>query len=95
MPSKTPKSKIDQTNVVFNSKQSSSNDIERVVNKVKSRFQKRGNSILDIGRQFKILDDSGDKKLEFYEFRKGMIDFKVGLTEEEIKMVFSYFDSDR
>ncbi|KAM3176520.1 hypothetical protein ACTXT7_006343 [Hymenolepis weldensis] len=53
-----------------------------------------GSGILGLGRQFRIIDDNGDKKLDMREFTKGCQDFGIDLTKEEIREVFEYLDKD-
>ncbi|CAH8493809.1 unnamed protein product [Dicrocoelium dendriticum] len=53
------------------------------------------NGILGIGRQFRIIDDDGDKKLEFREFFKGCRDFGTELTKEEAREIFETIDIDK
>ncbi|KAF5399755.1 Calcyphosine [Paragonimus heterotremus] len=52
------------------------------------------NGIVGIGRQFRIIDDDGDKKLSFKEFYKGCNDFGANLTKEEITEIFQSIDKD-
>ena len=53
-----------------------------------------GRGIIGLARQFKIFDDNNNKTLEYAEFVKAMKDYKVGLTDEEIKELFELFDRD-
>ncbi|VUZ43423.1 unnamed protein product [Hymenolepis diminuta] len=53
-----------------------------------------GSGILGLGRQFRIIDDNGDKKLDMREFTKGCQDFGIDLTKEEIREVFEHLDKD-
>lgn len=45
-------------------------------------------------RTFKIFDDNRDKKLQFEEFKKGMHDYGLGYSKEEVKDLFNCFDRD-
>ncbi|VDM31253.1 unnamed protein product [Hydatigera taeniaeformis] len=47
-----------------------------------------------LGRQFRVVDDDGNKSLSLQEFEKGCHDFKVGLTKEEIDELFAGIDRD-
>lgn len=40
------------------------------------------------------MDDNSSRTLDFEEFQKGLHDFGVNLTDEEIKEVFKKFDKD-
>ncbi|VDO08926.1 unnamed protein product [Rodentolepis nana] len=53
-----------------------------------------GSGILGFGRQFRIIDDNGDKKLDMREFAKGCQDFGIDFTREEIREVFEHLDKD-
>lgn len=48
-----------------------------------------------MSRQFKIMDDSGDKRLDFDEFAKAIRDFRVDLDPSMVQSLFNYFDADR
>ncbi|CAG9537659.1 unnamed protein product [Cercopithifilaria johnstoni] len=55
----------------------------------------RGNAgIKSLGRSFRIMDDNGSRTLDFEEFQKGLHDFDVKSTSEEIQEVFKKFDKD-
>lgn len=50
--------------------------------------------IKGFSRQFRIMDDNGDKKLSKYEFTKGCHDFGLDMDDEEINALFTSFDKD-
>ncbi|KAA3682084.1 uncharacterized protein DEA37_0004230 [Paragonimus westermani] len=52
------------------------------------------NGIVGIGRQFRIIDDDGNKQLSFKEFYKGCNDFGANLTKEEVTDIFQSIDKD-
>ncbi|MCP9261853.1 Calcyphosin-like protein [Dirofilaria immitis] len=53
----------------------------------------RGNAgIKSLGRSFRIMDDNNSRTLDFEEFEKGLRDFGVSATDEEIKEAFKKFD---
>ncbi|VDK83603.1 unnamed protein product [Onchocerca ochengi] len=55
----------------------------------------RGNAgIKSLGRSFRIMDDNNSRTLDFEEFEKGLREFGVNSTNEEIKEAFSKFDKD-
>nr|CDP96821.1 Bm2858, isoform b [Brugia malayi] len=55
----------------------------------------RGNAgIKSLGRSFRIMDDNGSRTLDLDEFQKGLHDFGVNSTDEEIKEIFKKFDKD-
>ena len=68
-------------------------DIEETLTKFRAKLASRGTrGIIGIGRQFKIMDDNRNHTLEFPEFRKAVVDYRVGLTEKEIDELFKAFD---
>lgn len=65
------------------------------IEKFRAKLLSRGaKGIIGIQRQFKIFDDDNSKSLEFEEFVKAVKDFKVDLSQNEIKVVFGAFDRD-
>ncbi|EDO32961.1 predicted protein [Nematostella vectensis] len=55
----------------------------------------RGSSgIKGLGRTFKIMDDDGNRSLDFNEFKKGLRDYGVMLEPKEVKRTFEAFDTD-
>ncbi|CAL8081582.1 unnamed protein product [Calicophoron daubneyi] len=50
--------------------------------------------IRDFGRQFKIMDDDGNRRLSFEEFFKGCRDFHVELEKADIQDIFNEIDKD-
>ncbi|KAH8863128.1 Calcyphosin-like protein isoform 1 [Schistosoma japonicum] len=66
------------------------------IEKLRYQCLARGASgIAGIGRQFRVIDDDGNKKLDFKEFSKGCRDFGVDLSKEEIKEIFDEIDTDQ
>lgn len=45
-------------------------------------------------RMFQIIDDDSSRKLEFSEFKKGVADYGLTLTENEAKALFASLDTD-
>eukprot|EP00798_Chlamydomonas_sp_ICE-L_P014627 gene14627-20661_t len=50
--------------------------------------------IIGLGRRFRSMDDTGDKKLSFEEFQKGMVEMHCALDESDIHRLFRAFDAD-
>lgn len=44
--------------------------------------------IVQLGRNFRIIDDDGNGQLNVEEFRKGIQDSGIRLSNEEIKAIF-------
>ena len=62
--------------------------------KLREALMKRGaTAIKGIRRQFLIMDDDRSKSLSYEEFRKGIHDFGVSVSDEEAKEMFVAFDS--
>jgi hypothetical protein len=60
------------------------------------RCLERGSSgIKGLGRVFRIMDDDGNRKLDFNEFKKGIHDYGLNLEPEEIRELFNHFDTDK
>lgn len=65
------------------------------IDKFRAKLLSRGTKgIIGIQRQFKIFDDDNSKTIDFEEFVKAVKDFKVDLSQNEIKVVFGSFDRD-
>jgi Ca2+-binding EF-hand superfamily protein len=45
-------------------------------------------------RLFRIMDDDGSKNLNFEEFKKGLIEYGLGLSSDDIANIFKEFDND-
>jgi Ca2+-binding EF-hand superfamily protein len=66
-----------------------------VVEKFRQKLIARGGKgIIGLSRQFKIFDDNNNKTLEYDEFAKACRDFKIDLSQSEIKILFQLFDRD-
>ncbi|KAH9133797.1 hypothetical protein LEN26_007000 [Aphanomyces euteiches] len=72
-------------------------DSKRVFDRIKASLLKRGGShgIHGISRMMRIMDNSGDKKLSRDEFRFGLRDFGVDVTEAELDSLIQAFDCDQ
>ena len=69
---------------------------EQLVKLFRDKLKGRGaRGIVGIQRLFKIMDDDGSKSLSEHEFSKAIKDFKIGISEENIPILFNYFDSNR
>lgn len=43
---------------------------------------------------FRVIDDDGNRKLDFNEFKKGLSDYGVNITNDEAKTIFASLDRD-
>ncbi|XP_070143289.1 calcyphosin-like protein [Drosophila kikkawai] len=50
--------------------------------------------ILGLARTFRVMDDDGSKSLNAEEFKKGVSDIGLELSDSEIQQMFSSFDTD-
>ena len=57
-------------------------------------FSRGGKGIIGLARQFKIFDDDNSKSLSIDEFAKAIKDFRVELSQNEVKVLFNTFDRD-
>jgi hypothetical protein len=63
---------------------------------LKSQLAARGASgIIGLSRKFRIMDDDGSKSLNLSEFKKGIRECALDLTEMEMNQLFQHFDRDR
>jgi calcyphosin len=75
---------------------SSQRSAKDLLEALRSKLASRGaRGFVGLARQFKIIDDNGSKTLEYQEFSKALRDFRVDLSEESAKKLFSYFDADK
>lgn len=66
------------------------------VTALRNRCLARGASgIKGLGRLFRIMDDDGNKQLDFNEFKKGLNDYGLRLEGEELNDLFRRCDSDK
>jgi len=65
------------------------------VEKIRLQCLTRGcNGIKEFGRMFRIIDDNGNRKLDFPEFLKGLNDFGVQVSKEDAVAIFKTLDRD-
>lgn len=66
-----------------------------MINDIKEKVKGRGSlGVRGLSRMFKILDNNGNRQVDFNEFFWGMRDFGISVTEEEAKSVLAAFDRD-
>ena len=67
--------------------------VSAVLARVKQRMRERGaRGIVGLTRKFRIFDDDGSRTLSHGEFRKGMKELDLDLSEREIRHLFAHFD---
>uniref|UniRef100_B3P463 GG17096 n=2 Tax=Drosophila erecta TaxID=7220 RepID=B3P463_DROER len=57
-------------------------------------FSRGATGILGLSRSFRVMDDDGSKSLSPEEFKKGVTDIGLDLSDSEIDEMFSSFDTD-
>lgn len=60
--------------------------------KIKARGAR---GIIGLQKLFAIMDDDGSKTISLYEFTKACKDFKVGVNEENVPLIFDIFDTNK
>eukprot|EP01032_Pedospumella_encystans_P026063 gene26063-29439_t len=69
--------------------------LQHLLENMKKEIKARGSDgFLGLQRRFRIMDDDGSKNLSLLEFKKALQEFKLKLTEVDIRALFEYFDSD-
>mmetsp|Transcript_7279 Transcript_7279/g.26045 ORF Transcript_7279/g.26045 Transcript_7279/m.26045 type:complete len:441 (-) Transcript_7279:177-1499(-) len=70
--------------------------VPKPVEDFRDKITERGgmNGIRSIARIFRIIDDSGDKRLSRVEFKNCLADYGLAFTETEFFSLFRYFDRD-
>jgi Ca2+-binding EF-hand superfamily protein len=70
--------------------------LQLVIQKLKNELRSRGGyGFISLHRKFRSMDDNGNKSLDLGEFKKGMKEMNMGLSDPELRMVFDYFDTDQ
>ncbi|XP_038048556.1 calcyphosin-like protein [Patiria miniata] len=65
------------------------------IEKLRLRCLERGSAgIKGIGRVFRIMDDDGNRTLDYGEFKKGIHDYGFSFDDKAIKEMFAAFDRD-
>nr|XP_017104216.2 calcyphosin-like protein isoform X2 [Drosophila bipectinata] len=57
-------------------------------------FSRGATGILGLSRSFRVMDDDGSKTLSSEEFKKGVKDMGLELSDSEIQDMFTRFDTD-
>lgn len=59
--------------------------IEDIIEDIKTALKKRGtNGIRQLGRLFKVLDNNGNRQLEYEEIKYGLYEQGISLNEPEM-----------
>ena len=82
-----------------NEKYEDENEQNKEVNKAFESFkkylqQKDAKTVLTLARQFKIMDENGNKTLDFGEFRRGIRNSGLDIPDKVLEELFNEFDYD-
>jgi len=83
---------------IFKSRAFGENKLSEEAEKIKIEFQEaiksRGcNSLFELKRVFITIDTDGSKSLSLAEFKKAIRDFNIEASDDEIRLLFNYFDN--
>lgn len=71
-------------------------DVPSMLADLKQQLASRGSrGIIGLSRRFKSMDDNGSGALSPAEFRKACRECSVELSEQDFRVLFTYFDKDR
>jgi len=69
--------------------------IQILIKRLRAELAQRGaRGIVGMSRRFRIMDDDGNHSLNLQEFKKAMQELGLGLTDQEMRLLFTFFDSD-
>lgn len=75
---------------------SSESGVVRNLKQLKEQLFRRGaRGIVGLQRLFRIMDDDGSKQLNLIEFKKGIRECDIKLTDLQLHQLFDYFDKDK
>eukprot|EP00033_Pygsuia_biforma_P000595 GCRY01000703.1.p1 GENE.GCRY01000703.1~~GCRY01000703.1.p1 ORF type:complete len:187 (+),score=29.31 GCRY01000703.1:120-680(+) len=67
-----------------------------ILENLRSQCLKRGScGIKGLGRLFRIMDDDGNKNLNYEEFKEGLIDYGLKFDDEEFALLCEKFDMNK
>lgn len=71
-------------------------NVEECLSRLREQLITHGaRGIIGLGRKFRIMDDDGSKCLNMSEFRKGLKELGLMVSEQEIAALFAFFDKNR
>lgn len=69
---------------------------DTLLEQFRTKLKGRGaRGLIGLARQFKIIDDDGSGSLDFAEFKKALKDFRLEISEDQARQLFTAFDPDR
>ena len=69
-------------------------DAQDLIKLFRDKIKSRGvRGIIGLQKLFSIMDDDGSKSISLFEFSKACKDFRVGINEENVPLIFDLFDT--
>ena len=69
--------------------------VEKILNQIREILASKGiKEVCSIARYFRIVDENNTQTIDYREFKKCCEQFKLNLTEDEVKTAFVSFDRD-
>lgn len=66
-----------------------------LIEKFRQKMLLRGiRGLIGLHRQFRIFDENNTKSIDWMDFNKACKDYRVDLTDTEVKRIFEMFDQD-
>ncbi len=90
--SSAPNSSVGVGSLLSDSNPGANSHLELLQAQLKSRGVR---GFVGLQRKFKIMDDDGNRQLNLVEFKKGIKETGLNLTDLQISQLFSLFDRDR
>jgi Ca2+-binding EF-hand superfamily protein len=70
--------------------------LQDILDEIFEHFQQRGiRGIVALQRKFRQMDADKDGTLDMEEFKKGLRDCKIFISDEDCRWIFHYFDTDK
>ena len=70
--------------------------LQMIINRLKKEMKSRGaHGFIGMQRKFRIMDDDNSKSLCMSEFKKGLSEMKLDVTNAEMRLLFDHFDADQ
>ena len=72
------------------------NNPEEILNLMREKLNQRGvQGICSIARNFRIIDENNSQTIDFYEFKQVCNMYNFGLDDDQLKIIFANFDTEK
>ena len=72
------------------------NNPEEILNLMREKLNQRGvQGICSIARNFRIIDENNSQTIDFYEFKQVCNMYNFGLDDNQLKIIFANFDTEK